>query len=70
MARLTEPIGSAYKARRRVQGRQFSSVVEQLFCKQQVVGSIPTTGSSFPFGSDLFQRGESSTALPKGWQGN
>ena len=49
---------------------QFSSVVEQRFCKPSVVGSIPTTGSSFPFGSDLFQRGESSTALPKGWQGN
>ena len=57
MARLTEPIGSAYKARRRVQGRQFSSVVEQLFCKQQVVGSIPTTGSILN-GSLRFQRGQ------------
>ena len=26
---------------------QFSSVVEQRFCKPSVVGSIPTTGSKF-----------------------
>ena len=26
--------------------RQFSSVVEQLICNQQVVGSSPTTGST------------------------
>ena len=28
-------------------GSQFSSVVEQRFCKPSVVGSNPTTGSSF-----------------------
>ncbi len=27
-------------------GRQFSSAVEQRFCKPSVVGSIPTTGSN------------------------
>ena len=34
---------------RRYDGRrsQRSSVVEQLFCKQQVLGSIPSVGSSF-----------------------
>src|SRR5262249_28321054 len=34
-------------------GRQFSSVVEQRFCKPSVVGSNPTTGSSPENGPEM-----------------